>query len=146
MSSMSIPSAPPRSPDAEELKKNLKLGQQLQRTNAGLAPGMDMKKLKATAEDFEATFLSQMMSHMFAGIETDPLTGGGEAEDIYRSMMTDEYGKLISRSGGIGIADHVMRQYMQQQEVPTHSPPRTTRDVNPLPPKETGNANAPSAG
>jgi Rod binding domain-containing protein len=32
-------------------------------------------------------------------------------------MMIDEYGKLMSKSGGIGIADHVTRQLLQEQEV-----------------------------
>lgn len=115
MSTLSIPTSPLRSPDAEELKKDLKFGNEMQRIGNARQIA-DPKKLKETAQDFEATFLSQMMSHMFAGIETDPLFGGGEAEDIYRSMMVDEYGKLIAKAGGIGIADHVMRQFISEQE------------------------------
>ena len=116
MSTISIPSSPLRSPDAGELKEQMKLNGQAQRMRS-VPSNINMDKLKETAQEFEATFLSQMMSHMFAGIETDPLTGGGEAEDIYRSMMVDEYGKLIARSGGIGVADHVMQQFVKQQEM-----------------------------
>jgi Rod binding domain-containing protein len=116
MATLSIPSSPLRSPDAEGLKERLQLNQRMQQMQ-GLPATINPQKLRETAQDFEATFLSQMMSHMFAGIETDPLTGGGEAEDIYRSMMVDEYGKLIARAGGIGIADHVVRQYLAQNEI-----------------------------
>lgn len=115
MSTLSVPASPLRSPDAEELKKELKLGNEMKRIGT-VRQAANPEKLKEVAQDFEATFLSQMLSHMFAGIETDPLTGGGEAEDIYRSMMVDEYGKLIAKSGGIGIADHVMRQFISEQE------------------------------
>jgi hypothetical protein len=31
--------------------------------------------------------------------------------------MIDEYGKLISRSGGLGIADQVKREMLKIQEV-----------------------------
>lgn len=81
---------------------------------APLAQGKDA--IRAAAEEFEAVFISQMLGHMFAGEETNPLFGGGFAEDIYKSMMVDEYGKLMSKNGGIGVADHVVRQLMGQQE------------------------------
>ena len=76
-----------------------------------------MQKINAAAEDFEADFLSQMMGNMFEGVQTDPMFGGGESEDIYRSMMIDEYGKMISKAGGIGLADHVKRQLLTLQEM-----------------------------
>lgn len=69
------------------------------------------------AEDFEAMFVSQMLTHMFDGIEPDENTGGGKSEEIYRSMLVDEYGKIIARSGGIGIAAHVKRELLKLQEV-----------------------------
>ena len=37
---------------------------------------------------------------MFEGIKTDGMFGGGNAEDIFRSMMVDEYGKMMSKNGG----------------------------------------------
>ena len=74
-------------------------------------------KAQEVAEDFESVFLSQMLEHMFAGIETDEMFGGGHAEDVYRSLLIDEYGKLIAKAGGIGIADHVKREMLTLQEV-----------------------------
>lgn len=76
-----------------------------------------MQKIDETAQDFEAVFLSQMLEHMFEGVNTNVVTGGGEAEDIYQSMMVEEYGKIIARRGGIGLADHVKRQLLTLQEV-----------------------------
>ncbi len=74
-------------------------------------------KLDEAAEEFEAVFLAQMLQHMFAGVETDELFGGGQAEDVYRSMMLDEYAKLMARTGGIGVADHVKREMLRLQEI-----------------------------
>lgn len=71
---------------------------------------------RQTAEEFEAVFLSQMLSHMFAGVETGGPFGGGHAESVYRSVMVDEYGKMMARSGGVGIADAVMGEILRIQE------------------------------
>ncbi len=77
----------------------------------------DEAKIDQVAEEFEAVFISQMLEHMFAGIETDETFGGGHAEDVYRSLLVDEYGKLIAKTGGIGVADHVKREMLTLQEV-----------------------------
>lgn len=74
-------------------------------------------KIDAAAQDFEAVFLAQMMEHMFSTLEVNPLFGGGEGEETFRSLLVDEYGKLMARAGGIGIADHVKRELLRLQEV-----------------------------
>ncbi len=73
-------------------------------------------KIREAAEEFEAVFISQMLEHMFAGVEPNETFGGGSAENIYKSMMIDEYGKIMAKTGGIGVADHVTRQLLQAQE------------------------------
>ena len=74
-----------------------------------------LDKTKAAAQDFEAVFISQMLTHMFDGIKTDGMFGGGNAEDIFRSMMVDEYGKMMSKNGGIGLSDSVMAEMIEMQ-------------------------------
>lgn len=75
-----------------------------------------IEKLRDTAQEFEAVYLSQMLKPMFEGISAEAPFGGGHAEDMYRSLMMDEYGKSIAKSGGIGIADQVMREMLRMQE------------------------------
>ena len=70
-----------------------------------------------TAEDFEAFFLSQMFDTMFAGLRTDGPFGGGQAEQVYRSLLSQEFGRVVARNGGIGIADYVQREILKLQEV-----------------------------
>lgn len=83
---------------------------------AGPGKGLSMDKAREAAQEFEAVFLAQMVSHMFAGIKTNKMFGGGASEDIYRSMMAQEYGKTLAKAGGIGIADQVMREIIRIQE------------------------------
>jgi Rod binding domain-containing protein len=87
------------------------------------AAGNLLQSKKATPEeagkaanDFEAVFLSQMLAPMWAGVGEDNYLGGGSAEDTYHSMLVNEYGKLLSKSGGLGIADAVKREMLKMQE------------------------------
>jgi len=82
---------------------------------AGVTPD-NWRATRKAAEDFEAQFVSQMMSHMFSGIDTDGPFGGGHAEEQFRSLLVDEYGKAASRQGRIGIADAVHRELLRMQE------------------------------
>ena len=81
-----------------------------------LAHATDIKKIDKAAEDFEAVFLSQMLESMFKGIKTDGPFGGGHAEEMMRSFMLQEYGKVMAANGGVGIADAVKREMLRAQE------------------------------
>jgi peptidoglycan hydrolase FlgJ len=73
-------------------------------------------KARANAVDFEATFLNEMFSHMFTGIDGDGPFGGGGAGGVWRSFLSDEYAKTFAKAGGIGLADDVYRSLIAQQE------------------------------
>lgn len=81
------------------------------------AKGMSEEKIDSVSQEFEAQFISQMLSNMFATVDTKESLGGSDAEDTYRSMMVDQYGTMISRAGGIGVADYVKREMLKMQEV-----------------------------
>lgn len=69
-----------------------------------------------SGKEFESMFLGQMLSHMFEGVQTNELFGGGHGETMMRSMLVDEYAKEMTRAGGIGIADAVTREILRIQE------------------------------
>ena len=75
------------------------------------------KQARKVANDFEAVFLSQMLKPMFEGIKPEAPFGGGNSEAMWRSMQIEEYGKAITKAGGIGIADSVYREMIKLQEV-----------------------------
>lgn len=82
----------------------------------GLKRTKDLAQAKETAQDFEAFFMTRMMESMFDGISTDGMFGGGHAEKIYRSMLLNEYGKVMAKTGNIGISDSIMDTIIQMQE------------------------------
>jgi len=72
-------------------------------------------RAKDVAEKFESQFLSQMLGHMFAGIETDGPFGGGHGEEMFRSLMTDAMAKNMTKAGGIGLSDTIQREILKMQ-------------------------------
>ncbi len=82
----------------------------------GKLPTDPKAKAKAAAQDFEAVFLNSMFSQMFTGIDGEGPFGGGAGTGVWRSFLTDEYAKSTAKAGGIGIADHVYRELLAQQE------------------------------
>ncbi len=84
----------------------------------GARPPIDVRaRAREQAMEFEAVFLNNMFSQMFTGIDGDGPFGGGGKAGVWRSFLTDEYSKSFAKAGGIGIADHVYRSLLQQQEL-----------------------------
>lgn len=74
---------------------------------AGVTPAM-----RRAAEEFESVFLAEMLRGLTAGLTGDGPLGGGE-DDPFAGMLRDEHARLISRSGGIGLADFVLREMLE---------------------------------
>jgi peptidoglycan hydrolase FlgJ len=71
----------------------------------GRAAGTD-QAMRATAEAFEAVFLTEMLKH--TGINAMPTShGGGAGEDAFASFLTQEYARLLAARGGLGLADQI---------------------------------------
>ncbi len=85
------------------------------------APGRPVQApISATreaAEEFEAVFLSSMFASMFTAIDSDGPFTGGSGEKMFKGHLYEEMGRVMARSGGIGIADAVQREMLALQEV-----------------------------
>jgi Rod binding domain-containing protein len=95
---------------------NLALGTAQNR--AATAPtGADPEALRKTSEKFVGMFMSQMFSQMFSGVGTNSLFGGGQGEEMFKSVLIDEYGKAAAKQGGLGgMTDQIMHALIAQQE------------------------------
>lgn len=73
--------------------------------------------MRQKAEELEAVFLNTLVSEMFSSIDTEGDFGGGYAEETWRGMQSEQYAATMAKTGGIGIADQIMRSLLQVQEV-----------------------------
>jgi Rod binding domain-containing protein len=78
-------------------------------------------KLWAQAQDFEQVFTENMTDHLVSGLNGEgPLGNEGEGGEVYRSMLTKEYSRMITQSGGLGIAPQVYNELLKLQEGKPH--------------------------
>lgn len=88
----------------------------LQPLGGSVKSGASKAEMEKVAQEFEAVFLAQILNGLTNGLEGDgPLTGA--ASDPFASMLQDEYAKMISKSGGVGVADAVLKELLKTQEI-----------------------------
>lgn len=73
-------------------------------------------RIARTAEDFEVSFMSQMLKPMFEGLSTEAPFGGGDAEATWRGFLIDAMAKKVVQAGGVGVTDAVMSEMLKMQE------------------------------
>ena len=67
------------------------------------------------AEDFEASFLTEMLK--YSGVnKTSESFGGGAGEEAFSSMLNDAYAQALVKSGGVGIADLVYKSIVEKSQ------------------------------
>ena len=77
--------------------------------------GEQTDDIRRIAEEFEGMFLAEMLAPMFESLDTDGLGGGGVGERVFRPMLVERYAEAIAKSGGIGLADAVVRELVRLQ-------------------------------
>jgi peptidoglycan hydrolase FlgJ len=81
---------------------------------AHAAAGRGDAELRRAAEEFEATFLSQMLKS--AGLDKAPSEfGGGEGEDQFGSFLVQEQARAMVKAGGIGLAETIFEAMKERQ-------------------------------
>lgn len=71
---------------------------------------------KKVAREFEAMFVGMMLKSMRETVGKDKLTGGGHGEEVYRSLLDQEYAKGVVDSGGVGLARMIEKQLVRQDK------------------------------
>lgn len=78
------------------------------------AKGRDPEQLRKAAEQFEAIFLQQMFKEMRNTVPDDGLLSRKNADDIYSQMQDAEAAKVLAERGGVGLAELMMKQLMDE--------------------------------
>jgi peptidoglycan hydrolase FlgJ len=79
-------------------------------------------QIHATAQKFEASFLTSMLQTMFQGVTTAPPFGGGPGEDMWKSFLAEAMAKDMARRGGVGVASSVEREMLKLQGLSETAP------------------------
>ena len=75
-----------------------------------------LTRMQNTAREFEAMFVSKMLDTATAGLHSKGAFFGGKAEESFRSVLNEHYGKAVANAGsGLGVADIVLREMIRLQ-------------------------------
>ena len=87
------------------------------RADVGAPAASSARKSTAqAAQQFEAVFLAQMIQMASEGLESEGPFSGGHGEDMFRSILAENLGREMARTGGVGLSAAVSRTLTQMQE------------------------------
>lgn len=77
------------------------------------------------AMEFESLFIGMMLKSMRSTVGKDSLTGGGHGEEVYRSLLDQEYANAIASGGGLGLRNMIEAQLVSHTGDGTYNDNRT---------------------
>ncbi len=75
--------------------------------NATPAQKKDLEKLKTLSKDYESFFMKEVVSAMRRTVPKDSNLDGGNAEEIYKSMLDDQLSSHMANKGSSGVAQEL---------------------------------------
>ena len=76
-------------------------------------PGMQgdsPEAIREVARNFESLFINESMKNMRKTLPKDGILSKGFANNVFNSMLDQEYSQIASRSGQFGLAEAIARQ------------------------------------
>lgn len=73
------------------------------------------QQARKVSQDFEGLFIGMMMKSMRETVAKDKLTGGGHGEEVYRSMLDQQYVEAAVKRGGFGLAKQIEKEIIRQE-------------------------------
>lgn len=74
------------------------------------AKGDSPEAIREVARSFESLFINEIMKNMRKTLPKDGILSKGFANNVFNSMLDQEYSQIASRSGQFGLAEAIARQ------------------------------------
>jgi len=104
-----ILSAAPQLIPVNQVYQNQRIGNSL-KTIKYHAADKDDPRLHAACAEMESLFLSHLLKELRATVDKSGFIDGGQAEEIFTSLLDVEISKKMSVAGGIGLSAILLEQ------------------------------------
>ena len=104
-----ILSASPVMVPVNQIYQNQRIGNSL-KSISNHTTDKDDPRLDAACAEMESLFLSHLLKEMRATVEKSGFIDGGQAEEIFTSLLDVELSKKMSAAGGIGLSAILLEQ------------------------------------
>ena len=71
---------------------------------------LEHERLKSAAREFESIMLEIMVKEMRKNVPESPIFGHNNGREIFNEMLDSQYVRLISKHGGLGMANLLVKQ------------------------------------
>ena len=88
----------------------------------------NVQAAKKVAREFESLMVNEMLKAMRSTLSKDPLTDGGRGEEIYRSLLDQEYAQAIASQGTLGLAKIIEQQLVKTEKTIAAQPTTERRE------------------
>ena len=101
-------------------------------TGGRMPAARDAAAARKVAKEFESLFVGMMLKSMRETTGKDKLTDGGHGEEVYRSLLDQEYAKALTERGGVGLASMLEQQLLRPQSMSNYdnTNPQAKTEVN----------------
>lgn len=95
----------------------------------------DKEKVAArkAAREFEGLFVGMMLKSMRETVGKDMLAGKGQSDEIYRSLLDQEYAKAVVEQGGLGLAKMIEAQLIKRPDMKQRPGESAESGIRPFP-------------
>lgn len=76
-------------------------------------------KLRQACQEFEEVFLRMLLKEMRATVPDSGLLPQGLDKQIYSALLDENYARVASRAGGIGLAERLYQQLLPEIDIQT---------------------------
>ena len=73
-------------------------------------------KMREMCQEFESVFISYLLKGMRKTIPDSESPENGFSREYYTSMMDEEIARNVSKGPGVGLADALYRQFMENKK------------------------------
>ncbi len=108
MANKVLPASPVMVP-VNQIYQNQRIGNSL-KTISNHTTDKDDPRLDAACAEMESLFLAHLLKEMRATVEKSGFIDGGQAEEIFTSLLDVELSKKMSAAGGIGLSAILLEQ------------------------------------
>lgn len=74
----------------------------------------DEKEIKEACEQFESVFINMLFKQMRKTIEDGGLVQKSHARETFEGMLDEEMSKAITKAGGIGLSDMMVKHFLDR--------------------------------
>lgn len=70
---------------------------------------------KKTSQEFAQIFINHHLGEIYKSRADNPILGGGYGEKVMHKLLVDEYAKVMSQEGNLGMSEMIYKNMLKMR-------------------------------